>query len=56
LTKWGYFVACTEEVSAKNVTQIYVKEVFLWHGSLKKIILDKDLRFIIAFWKVFLAE
>ena len=28
LTKWGYFIACTEEISAKDVAQIYVKEVF----------------------------
>jgi len=29
LTKWGYFIACTEEISAENVAQIYIKEVFL---------------------------
>jgi len=28
LTKWGYFVAYTKEISAENVTQIYVKKVF----------------------------
>jgi len=26
--KWGYFIACTEEISAEDVAQIYVKEVF----------------------------
>jgi len=36
LTKWGYFIACTEEISAKNVAQIYVKKVFARHKSLKK--------------------
>ena len=55
LTKWGYFIACTEEISAEDVTQVYVKEVFLWHRSLKKIILDKDLRFVAAFWEVFFS-
>jgi len=49
LTKWGYFVTCTEKISAKNVAQIYVKEVFLRHGLLKKIILDKDPKFMAAF-------
>ena len=29
LTKWGYFIAYTEEISVENITQIYVKEVFL---------------------------
>ena len=28
LTKWGYFIACTEEILAEDVAQIYVKEVF----------------------------
>jgi len=28
LIKWGYFIACTEEISAEDVAQIYVKEVF----------------------------
>jgi len=28
LMKWGYFIACTEEILAEDVTQIYIKEVF----------------------------
>jgi len=56
LTKWEYFIACTEEISTENVTQIYVKEVFSQHKSPEKIISDKDLRFITAFWEVFLAK
>ena len=54
--KWGYFIACTEEISAEDVTQIYVKEVFAWHRSPDKIISDRDLRFIAAFWETFLVE
>jgi len=56
LTKWGYFIACIEEISAENVAWIYVKEVFAWHRSLDKIISDKDLKFIAVFWETFLAE
>jgi len=26
--KWGYFIAYTEEISAEDVVQIYVKKVF----------------------------
>jgi len=33
-----------------------MKEVFTKHGALDKIILDKDPRFVAAFWEVFLAE
>ena len=56
LTKWGYFIACTEEISAEDVAQIYVKEVFSWHKSPDKIISDRDLKFIATFWETFLAE
>jgi small neutral amino acid transporter SnatA (MarC family) len=49
LTKWGYFIACTEEILAEDIARIYIKEVFIRHGALIKIILDRDLRFILAF-------
>jgi len=49
LIKWGYFIACTEEILAEDVTRIYVKEVFIKHGVLNKIISDRDLRFIAVF-------
>jgi len=53
LTKWGYFITCAKEISVKNIAQIYVKKTFAQHGLLKKIILDKDLRFMAAFWEIF---
>ena len=49
LIKWGYFIACIEEILAEDVAKIYIKEVFIRHGALSKIILNRDLRFIAAF-------
>jgi len=49
LIKWGYFIAYTEEILAEDVAKIYIKEVFVRYRVLSKIILDRDLRFIIAF-------
>jgi len=49
LTKWGYFMAYIEEILAEDVARIYIKEVFARYRALSKIILDRDLRFIIAF-------
>jgi len=49
LMKWGYFIACIEEILAEDIAKIYVKEVFARYRALSKIILDKDLRFIAAF-------
>ena len=54
--KWGYFITYIEEILVKDIAQVYIKEVFSRHGVLDKIILDKDTRFILAFWQVFTAE
>jgi len=49
LTKWDYFVAYIEEISVEEVARVYIKEVFVRYGVLSKIILDRDLRFIVVF-------
>jgi len=49
ITKWGYFILYMEEILIENIVRIYIKEVFLWHRLLKKIILDWDPRFIVVF-------
>jgi len=49
LIKWGYFIAYTKEILVEDVARIYIKEVFIRHGALDKIILDRDPRFIAAF-------
>ena len=48
-TKWGYFIAYIKEILVEDIVQVYVKEVFLKHRVLDKIILDKDTKFILAF-------
>ena len=49
LTKWGYFIVYIEEVSAEDVVYIYTKEIFARYRVLEKIILDRDLGFVLAF-------
>ena len=56
LTKQGYFIVCIEEILAEDVVRLYIKKVFIRYKALSKIILDKDLRFILVFQEVFLAE
>ena len=56
LIKQGYFIAYIEEISVEDIARIYVKEVFIRYEALIKIILDRDLRFIVVFQEVFLAE
>ena len=45
----GYFITYIEEILVKDIAQIYIKEVFLKYKVLAKIILDRDLRFILVF-------
>jgi len=49
LTKWGYFIVYMEEILVENMAKIYIKEVFARYRALIKIILDRDLRFIVVF-------
>jgi len=49
LIKWRYFIACTEGVLVEDVARIYIKKVFIRHRALTKVILDRDLRFVVAF-------
>jgi len=56
ITKWGYFILYIEEILIKDIVRIYIKEMFLQYRLLKKIILDRDPRFIVVFWEIFLAK
>jgi len=38
-----------EEILVEDVARIYIKEVFIKYRVLNKIILDRDLRFIVVF-------
>jgi hypothetical protein len=49
LIKWGYFIVYIEEILVEDVARIYIKEVFIRYRVLIKIILDRDLRFVLAF-------
>jgi len=49
MTKWGYFILYIEEISVEDIAYIYIKEVFLRHRLLEKIISDWDPRFVVVF-------
>ena len=55
-TKWKYFIVYKESISAEKLLKIYIKEVFIKHKALAKIILNKDIKFISVFWKTFIME
>ena len=47
--KWGYFIIYTKEILVEDIAQIYIKEIFVRYKVPVKIILDKDIKFIIIF-------
>jgi hypothetical protein len=49
LIKWGYFIVYIEEILVEDIARIYIKEVFIRYRALGKIILDRDLRFVVVF-------
>ena len=55
-TKQGYFIAYIKEILVEDMAQINIKEVFLKYRVLNKIILNKDIRFILAFQQIFTVK
>jgi hypothetical protein len=51
LTKMVHFVPCKEKLSAKGFAELYVDNVFRYHGLSEEFIFDRDSRFTSEFWK-----
>jgi len=49
LTKWGYFILYIEKILIEDIAYVYTKDVFSRYRVLIKIILDRDIRFILVF-------
>ena len=48
-TKWRYFIVYIEEITVEELARIYIKEIFVRYKVPEKIILDRDLKFILEF-------
>ena len=55
-TKWGYFIVYKESISVKELLKVYIKEVFVKYKALAKIILNKNIKFILIFWEMFIVK
>ena len=51
LTKMVHFVACREDLSAKDFAELYIDQIWKLHGLSKEFITDRDTRFTSEFWK-----
>jgi hypothetical protein len=45
-----------ESIMLEKLLRIYIKEVFVRYRVLTKIIFDRDRKFILEFWEIFIAE
>jgi len=52
-TKQVHFVPCTKNVTAEEVADIFIKEIFRLHGMPKTIVSDRGTQFTAKFWKGF---
>ena len=43
-------------MSVEKLLEVYIKEVFIKYGVLVKIILNRDLRFVLVFWEAFTVK
>jgi hypothetical protein len=55
-TKWGYFILYLESIMLEKLSRIYIKKVVIKYRVLAKIISNKDKKFILEFWEIFIAE
>ena len=51
LTKMVHFVACREDLTAKDFAELYIDQIWRLHGLSNEFITDRDSRFTSAFWK-----
>ena len=51
LSKYTYFVPCRENISAPELAQIFLSTIVAKHGMPKKLISDRDPRFVARFWR-----
>lgn len=49
--KYGHFIAIRHPYIAKDIAEIFVKEIVRLHGFLKTIVTDRDRVFMSNFWR-----
>ena len=51
LTKMAHFVLCNKTVTGEETTQLFIDNVYKYHGLPNDIISDQDTQFTSKFWQ-----
>ena len=50
MLKYVYLVPCKSTISAEELVQLFIATMVSWHGMPKRIISDRDGRYLSQFW------
>ena len=53
LSKQAHFIACHNSLTAPQLAEVFIKEIFRLHGSPRSIVSDRDKLFTSSFWTRF---
>ena len=54
LTKQAHFIACNKTITAEQLAELFIAQIFRLHGCPKSLLSDRGPQFVSAFWKRFL--